>query len=318
MSYDQCRVKKMKIRTSSSIEVILNAASGPSDGEETRQIVADCFNQNKTDVHIHMAKSGEHISELARKAVNSDCKTIVAGGGDGTISAIAEEMIGTDKIIGILPLGTLNHFAKDLNIPMEIDEAVQIILAGHSAKMDVGEVNGKIFINNSSLGLYPDIVRGRDHRQRLGYGKWSSLVRSAFKVLRRIPLIDVRLNIEGEEITTRTPFIFIGNNEYQMDGFNIGGRSRVDGGHLSLYMSKRTGRLGLLQLAIRALFGNLGQAEDFVSLTTDEVSIKTRHKQIRVAMDGEVAMIQSPLNYRIRPGALNVLVPAETYIEESD
>ncbi|MEO6050823.1 MAG: diacylglycerol kinase family protein [Pyrinomonadaceae bacterium] len=299
----------------SSIEVILNAASGPCDAEETREIVADSFNQSKADVHIHMARSGEHISTLARKAVQSDCKTIVAGGGDGTISTIAEEMIGTDKILGILPLGTLNHFAKDLKIPLEIGEAVQIILAGHSAKVDVGEVNGQIFVNNSSLGLYPDVVRGREHRQRLGYGKWSSLVRSAFKVLRRHPLIDVRLNVEGNEATTRTPFIFIGNNEYEMDGFNIGGRSRIDAAHLSLYMSTRNGRLGLLRHAIRALFGNLSQAKDFVSLTTDEVSIKTRHKQIRVAMDGEVRMMQSPLNYRIRPGALTVLVPAETDIE---
>ena len=302
----------------SPIEVILNAASGPSDGRETRQIVADSFSQSKTEVHIHMPRRGEDVSELARKVIKGDSQTIVAGGGDGTISAIAEEIIGTDKFLGILPLGTLNHFAKDLNIPQEIDAAVQIILAGHSSKVDVGEVNGRIFVNNSSLGLYPDVVRGREHRQRLGYGKWSSLIRSAFKVLRRHPLMDVRLNVDGKEMATRTPFIFIGNNEYEMDGFNIGGRSRIDGGRLCLYMSRRTGRFGLLQHAIRALFGNLSQAKDFVSLTTDEVSITTRHKQIRVAMDGEVTMMQSPLNYRIRPGALNVLVPPDTDIEASD
>ncbi|MEO6654973.1 MAG: diacylglycerol kinase family protein [Pyrinomonadaceae bacterium] len=300
---------------SSSIEIILNAASGPSDGEETRRKVADSFQLGKADGHIHMPENGEDISTLARKAAQSDCKTIVAGGGDGTISAIAEEIIGTDKLLGILPLGTLNHFAKDLNIPADIDAAAQIILAEHSAKVDVGEVNGRIFVNNSSLGLYPDVVRGREHRQRLGYGKWISLVRSAFKVLQRHPLIDVRLNVDGEEITTRTPFIFIGNNEYEMEGFNIGGRSRLDDGNLSLYMTTRTGRFALFRLAVRALVGNLGQAKDFVSLTTSQVSIRTRHKHVRVAMDGEVTMMQSPLNYRIRPGALTVLVPDATNFE---
>lgn len=285
---------------------------------ETKQIVTDSFKAGKADVHINMAGRGEDISTLAREAIKSDCKIVVAGGGDGTISAVAEKIIGTGKILGILPLGTLNHFAKDLNIPMEIDDAVQIILAGHTANVDVGEVNGRIFVNNSSLGLYPDVVRAREHRQRLGYGKWISLLRSAVEVLRRHPLIDIELKVKGEEMTARTPFIFIGNNEYKMDGFNIGSRSRIDDGKLSLYMTTLTGRLALLQIAIRASFGDLSQVKDFVSLTTDEVTIKTRHKQMRVAMDGEVSMLRSPFNFRTRPGALTVLVPAEKDVEASE
>lgn len=301
---------------SSSIEVILNAASGVCDTEEVRKLVADSFGPSKMDVNIHVARDGDEICEIAQRAVDSDCKIIVVGGGDGTISCVVAEMIGTDKVLGLLPLGTLNHFAKDLKIPLTIDDAVRIILAGHSQKVDVGEVNGRIFVNNSSLGLYPDVVRGRERRERLGYGKWTSLIRSAFKVLRRHPLIDVRLNVAGDEMFIRAPFVFIGNNDYEMDGFNIGSRSRIDGGHLSLYTTTRTGRLGLFRLAIRALFGRLGQAKDFVSLTADEVQIETRRKQLRVAMDGEVTVMQSPLRYRIRPGALRVIVPSETGNEE--
>jgi len=294
------------------INIIINASSGTSDKEDERRILADIFEANGVDARIELAQSGAEIVEMAKRAAHGDGQTIVAGGGDGTISAVAAELVGTEKILGVLPLGTLNHFAKDLNIPLNLEEAARAIIAGHVAKVDVGEVNGQIFINNSSLGLYPDVVRRREQRQRLGYGKWNSLLRSAFKVLRRYPFLDIRLNADGKEIVTRTPFVFIGNNTYEMESFNIGGRTCLDAGHLSLYMTPRTGRLALLKIALRALFGNLRQGKDFMSLCTDEVWIGTRRRQLRVAMDGEVLMLETPLHYRVRPAALRVIVPAKT------
>jgi len=300
------------------IDVIINAASGTSDKEDERQILANIFETSGIDARIELAKSGEEIVEIAKRAVKSGGQTIVAGGGDGTISAVAAELVGTEKILGVLPLGTLNHFAKDLNIPLDLEEAARTIIAGHVAKVDVAEVNGQIFINNSSLGLYPDIVRRREQRQRLGYGKWNSLLRSAFKVLRRYPFLNIRLNADGKEIVTRTPFVFIGNNSYEMESFNIGGRTCLDAGHLSLYMTPRTSRFGLLQMALRALFGNLQQAKDFVSLCTDEIWIETKRKQLRVAMDGEVEMLETPLHYRVRPAALRVIVPVKIEEEKNE
>jgi len=300
------------------INVIINAASGTSDKEDERRILADVFEANGIDTQINLAQSGAEIVEIAKRAARGNGQMIVAGGGDGTISAVAAELIGTEKILGVLPLGTLNHFAKDLNIPLDLEEAARTIIAGCVAKVDVGEVNGHIFINNSSLGLYPDVVRRREQRQRLGYGKWNSLLRAVFKVLRRYPFLDIRLNAEGKEIVTRTPFVFVGNNTYEMESFNIGGRSCLDAGHLSLYMTPRTGRFGLLQMALRALFGNLRQSKDFVSLCTDEVWIETRRRQLRVAMDGEVLMLVTPLHYRVRPAALRVIIPAKTEDETNE
>jgi len=294
------------------IKIIINAASGASDKEDERRMLADIFKTSNIDAQIELARSGSDIVEMARKAAQSDFEIVVAGGGDGTVSAVASELIGTEKTLGVLPLGTLNHFAKDLNIPLELEAAARVIIEGRSVRVDVGEVNGRIFINNSSLGLYPDVVRRREQRQKLGYGKWNSLLRSAFKVLRRYPFVNIRLNVDGKEMTTRTPFVFIGNNVYEMDSFNIGGRSCLDAGNLSLYMTPRVGRFGLLQLALRSLFGKLSQSKDFVSLCTDEILIETKHKQMRVAMDGEVLMMETPLRYQLRPGALRVIVPNET------
>ncbi|MFY9554500.1 MAG: sphingosine kinase, partial [Blastocatellia bacterium] len=176
-------------------------------------------------------------------------------------------------------------------------------------QVDVGEVNDRIFLNNSSLGLYPRIVRHRERQQRLGVGKWPAYLWAGLAVLRRYPFVDVRLIVDGEVFFTRTPFVFIGNNVYEMEGFNVGTRARVDAGVLSLYVTNSIGRFGLLRLALRVLLGRLRDAGDLETMTTNETRVETRRRLVRVATDGEVALMPSPLHYRIRPGALRVLVP---------
>jgi diacylglycerol kinase family enzyme len=126
---------------------------------------------------------------------------------------------------------------------------------------------------------------------------------------RRYPFLYVRLCVDGEELVRQTPFVFIGNNAYQLDLFNIGARACLNTGALSLYVAHRTGRLGLLTLALRALLGRLRSTKDFDTLCIKEVSIETRSTRLLVATDGEVRVMETPLYYRIRPGALRVVVP---------
>jgi diacylglycerol kinase family enzyme len=291
--------------------VIINATSGADDKESARARLAELFAERGLDARITLARSGEEIVELAeRAALCEDCETVIAGGGDGTINAVASVLVGTRKRLGVLPLGTLNHFAKDLKIPLDLDDAAGNIFDAHVARVDVGEVNGRIFLNNSSLGLYPSIVRQREKQQeRLGRGKWPAFIWASLSVLRRYPFLTVRLSTDREELVRRTPFVFVGNNEYEMESFNVGARSCLDAGHLSLYTSQRTGRLGLLRFAVRALFGGLRKEKDFDALCTKEVWIETRRTRLRVATDGEVTVMNTPLHYRVLPGALNIIVP---------
>jgi len=291
------------------VDIIINLNSGATEKEEARRLLADVFAASGIEARISLADTGAEVVALARRAALSDAQTIVAGGGDGTISAVASALIGTNKALGVLPLGTLNHFARDLGIPLKLEAAARTIVAGHAIRIDVGEVNERIFLNNSSLGLYPSIVHHRDKQQRLGHGKWPAFLWAAFTVLRRYPFLDVRLSADGKELKSRTPFVFIGNNEYEMESFKIGGRACLNAGHLSLYVSHRTGRLGLLRLALRALLRRLQGADDFVALCSSEIWIETRRRRMRVSTDGEVVVMQSPLHYRVRPGALRVIVP---------
>lgn len=294
-----------------AVEVIINAGSGSVSGEATMQLNS-LFEKNGISARIQLGTDGEETTKLVRQAAAGDGEILVIGGGDGTIGAAASEAVRADKVLGILPLGTLNNFSKDLGLPQELAGAVRVIAAGRTVTVDVAEANGRIFVNNSSIGLYPRIVIHREKQQRLGRGKWPAAFGAALRMFRRSPFLKVKIKLKGEELLRKTPFVFVGNNEYEMELYNIGRRERLDQGQLSLYCLRRSGRWGVALLLFHTLTGRLAQWEDFEAATTDEVTIETRKWQLPVALDGEVVLMESPLNYRIRPKALKVRVPAET------
>jgi YegS/Rv2252/BmrU family lipid kinase len=297
------------------LKIIISAGAGPGDNTKAAERLAEIFKENEIDVDISLAQSGAEVTEFAEEAARGPYKVVVAAGGDGTVNSVAAAVVDSDKILGILPLGTLNHFARDLNIPFDIEAAAQTIIAGHTTEIDVAEVNDRIFLNNSSLGLYPMIVREREKRQRLGYRKWPAFFWATIQALRRYPFLDVRLRVNGELFDRLTPFVFVGNNEYAMDLLNIGVRNRIDDGVLSIYITHRTSRLRLITLALRAVFGRLRNDKDFLALRSNEVKILTRRKRLRVAFDGEIKWMQTPLQYRVRSRALRVIVPKNSEAE---
>jgi YegS/Rv2252/BmrU family lipid kinase len=293
----------------SPVKVIISAGAGPGDNNEASERLIQIFTENRIDADISLAHSGAEVTELAREAARNSYKVIVAGGGDGTVNSVAAAVVDSDKTLGVLPLGTLNHFARDLKIPFDLQAAAQTIVAGHTTEVDVAEVNNRIFLNNSSLGLYPVIVREREKRQRLGYKKWPAFIWATIQALRRYPFLDVRMHVKDELVSRTTPFVFIGNNQYAMESFNIGLRDRLDRGVLSVYLTDRIGRLKLIGLALRALVGRLRDDKDFLALNSNDVKIQTAHKRLRVAFDGEVEVMETPLLYRVRSRALRVIVP---------
>jgi YegS/Rv2252/BmrU family lipid kinase len=290
--------------------VIINGSAGNGHDEDAARELEEKFAAAGFTAKVTLAGSGDDMIAAARAGIKGGADLVVAGGGDGTINAVASVVAGSGVPFGVLPLGTLNHFAKDLGIPLKLDDAVRALAGGRVARVDVGEVNGRIFLNNSGLGLYPDIVHDREKQQRrLGRGKWVAAFWATVSALRRYPFLSIRLDVDGERLARRTPFVFIGNNEYQMEGLAIGERACLDDGKLSLYVAQRPGRLGLLRFALRALRGTLAQERDFDVLLAEQMEIESRHRRLRVALDGEVTVMNTPLRYRVRPGALAVIVP---------
>ncbi|MDO8942237.1 MAG: diacylglycerol kinase family protein, partial [Desulfobacterales bacterium] len=217
---------------------------------------------------------------------------------------------GKNIRLGVLPLGTLNHFARDLQIPLVIDDAIEVIAAGASRAVDVGAVNDEIFINNSSIGVYPFLVLDRERRQaHQGMSKWPAMFMACLRALRNLPIRKLRIRARDSQEAVRSPCVFIGNNRYDLEGRSFGSRQRLDAGELCLYVAKRQGRLALLWLAVKSVLG-LENQRDLRILTLDSLEVDSRRKRLLVACDGEIRIMQTPLQYRTRPAALQVFFPS--------
>lgn len=292
------------------ITAIINASSGAPSDDEAHKRLGTVLQSKGLDWEIRTARSGSEIFALGQEAAKSQSDVVVAGGGDGTINCVASSLIGSEKIFGVLPLGTLNHFAKDLEIPLELESAVDNIAAGRIVAVDVGEVNGRFFLNNSSIGIYPKIVDRREAQQKkVGRSKGMALFSASLRTLRRYPAFRVRVSADHRKFSRRTPVVFVGNNEYQIEGISLGTRKSLEGGTLCLYVLHDAGLWGLAKFAARAVLGKAWTMTEFDAVKAREVLIETRRRSLRVALDGEVDNLETPLLYRIRPRALKVVVP---------
>jgi diacylglycerol kinase family enzyme len=298
------------VRPAASTVVLVNGRAGVTlGGGDLRRNLERLFQDAGCAVEIRTLNDGEDPAEAAREA-RARAAVVVAAGGDGTVSAVASGLAGSDAALGILPMGTLNHFAKDLRIPLDVAAAVAVIAAGHVAIVDVGQVNERVFVNNSSIGIYPSIVDAREQLRREGHAKWPAMILATLRILRRYRGVRVTIEAGGRRHTRRTPFVFVGNNEYTIDGPRLGRRIRVDGGTLFVYLAPRLRARDLPLLLVKAAFGRARAAGGFEIVPATELWIGlSRTRRLRVAYDGEVAYMQTPLHYRVRPGALRVVVP---------
>jgi diacylglycerol kinase family enzyme len=291
------------------IPVVLNNASGPAKARADAAQVRAAFAAHGADAHLIEASGADLVAALQGAAAQRP-PLLVVGGGDGSVSAAAAAVVDSPTTLGVLPLGTLNHFARDLGLPLDLPGAVRVALQGRPRPVDVGQVNDCIFINNTGLGLYPELVRRREAQQRLlGRGKWPSFAWALLAVLRQYPFVDVTIMVDGQAEHRRTPFVFVGNNEYRIQGLKVGARDRLDAGTLSLYLAPRAGRRALIRLALTALLNRSNPSREFEAMTATRIVIKTHRHEAHVSTDGEVRRMPMPLDIRVRPGALQVKVP---------
>jgi diacylglycerol kinase family enzyme len=301
--------------------VVLNCSAGTDSKEDIPEKLKKIFAEKNFPVKILLIGPDVDLRKAISDEVEAGCQLIVAGGGDGTINAVAEHVRGCTATFGVLPLGTLNHFAKDLGIPTDLDKAVDVIINGVTKPVDAGEVNGKIFLNNSSMGLYPQLVRDREAQQQQGRGKWLAFTKSLLTVLVKYKYYRAHIVVDGKEIIRETPLVFIGNNRYKLTGTDLGTRERLDEGVLSINIPHSIGRFGLIVLSLKALFGKLREDTSFDEYLTKEFYIDTRSfrrpnwlrrkKRLQnIAVDGEVLLLEKPLKYKVLPKVLNVLVPS--------
>jgi diacylglycerol kinase family enzyme len=297
--------------------VLLNESAGTLAASKTSDEpgrIRAAFEAQGVEVDVRLVPPDD-LERVAREAgADPALAAVVAGGGDGTLNTIAAALAGSGKPLGVLPLGTHNHFAKDIAVPLDLDAAVAAlargVARGESRDVDVGEVNGRLFLNFSGIGLHPQVVKHRDvQRAVLGRKKFFALFVALLRVLRRPPVLRARL--EGDALSVRriTPSVIVCNNPHQMRVFGVDNVSHVDRSLLNVYVARSTSWAGLVWLIVRAAFRTLDSARNFEAFTLHDVTIHTRRRSARVSIDGEVTDLATPLVYRVRRDGLRVVTP---------
>jgi diacylglycerol kinase family enzyme len=287
---------------------LLNPRAGTQDDAAVERVTEGLRRTGVGEPEIRIAE-GPLVRTAASDALARGSTILVAGGGDGTVSAVASAILGSDAALGILPLGTLNHFAKDVGVPLDLDDAIRAVGAGRLVRVDVADVNGHPFINNASVGMYASLIAERQAMQRLGRRKWLAHGLAAARVWHRYHRLHVLLGADGRQRAVRTPFVFIGNNEYQLSGLDLGGRAKLDAGRLHVCMAPGMPRHRVARMILVAIFGDVCELEGFESFTASEVTLDGGTTRLRVSLDGEVVTLDNPLTFRVRPRALPVIVP---------
>ena len=296
------------------IPVLVNRGGGAASrhGEALRDLLEQAFAAAGRTIALDLVDGADMVAAAAQVA---DRPLVVVGGGDVTIVCAAGALLkaGGMAALGVLPLGTRNHLAGELGMPADLAAAAQAIVAGEIRRIDVGRVNGRLFVNNAAVGLYPELVRGREERQERGLPKWLANAPATWEALKRLRHHRLRLRLPGSTQAIRTPLLFIGNNRYELELGRVGQRAALDDGVLSIYALGRSSRVGLIRTAIKTALGRADPDQDFAAIgEADRFEVDVHAGAIDVALDGEVVRLASPLCFSIDAGALPVKVPKES------
>jgi diacylglycerol kinase family enzyme len=269
------------------------------------------------DPEFRVVRKSSALPFEARRARDRSA-TVIAAGGDGTITTVAEALAGSPCALGIVPLGTFNFFARSLGLPEDPRAAVAALVDGKPTAVDVAEVNGRLFLNNASLGLYPALLE----RREAAYARFGrSRLTAYWSALRLLCTYDrpSRLRITMDERATylRSPMVFLARNAYQLEQYGmVEGAELIRQGKMALYIAPELRRWRLLLFALKMALRRAQPYRDFLLEGVQEVSIETRAQRRTIARDGERAKMRAPFQFRIRPGALRVIVPKGAALAE--
>ena len=288
------------------LPVIVNAAGGSASraGDSLREIIQSAFDAAGQPIVLELVPGEELQAALERHA---PARRIAVGGGDGTLASGAAAALRSGAELAVLPLGTRNHFARQLGIPLKIDEAARLAATGAARRIDVGQAGDRVFINNLSAGAYVDLVRERE-TSRLP--KLLATIPATWHTLRKLRSRRFELTIDDQPKPVRTPLLFVGNNRYEVEEGRPAERACLDDGMLSIYAVAPLSRTALVAATLRTLVGRARMHRDFcLDAEAREVRIAGPGDSIEVALDGERVRFDLPLTIRIRPRALAVVVP---------
>lgn len=297
---------------SAKVCVVMNRGSGKKKHVELRDMLNARLAPACGSFALRESRKGSDLPALARKVATEGFDLVIAAGGDGTQSAVAGALVDSNVVMGVLPGGTFNYFARDLGVGETVEEALDTILDARVEAVDLGDVNGLIFLNNVSLGAYPQILKTREGiykrwgRSRLA-AYWSVMV--ALRRLRRPMQLVAR--VDGQESRYTSALVFVARSAYQLDSFGLEGAEEIRRGEFAVLIAKAKRPLPLMRSALRMAMGKSAKDDDFDLILTDALTIETPKRRQLVAHDGEKATLESPFKLKVRHDGLRVLLPRD-------
>lgn len=295
-----------------AIEVILNAKSGSQKSDEARATIERMFGESGRAFQITTA-TGEQLGRVTKERAAKECDILVAAGGDGTICCVAEAALKHGKTLGVIPLGTFNYFAKNLSIPLEPEAAARVILEGNTVRAPVLDLNGRLILNNTSIGIHPAVLlKRRQIYRRWGRNQISAYLSVVLTAFQPPPRLRVKLATEEGEVMRETPLVMVCSNAFQMEAFGLAGQECLARGDFALYVARMAGRMTILRHGCRTFLKRLRPGIDYEVICTSDVTVETlRRPRFQAAVDGDLEKLESPLRFRVGPEALCVLAPKE-------
>jgi diacylglycerol kinase family enzyme len=297
--------------------IVINARSGHHDADAEREVMAQVFRDAGREFEFLQINEPSEITSLARRAVElarTRGGVVVAAGGDGTINAVASEVLGSGCPFGVLPEGTFNYFGRAHGIPQDTQAAATALVGASISPVQVGKVNGQVFLVNASVGLYPQLLENREAwKKQLGRSRAVAFASGLATLLRSQIQLQLQIESAGQATALRTPTLFVGNNHLQLARVGIAEKDTeaVEHGRLAAVVVRPIGTLALFGLLIRGLLGRLGDAENIESFSFRRLTVTPkRRRRIKVATDGEVTWMRPPLVFEVAPEPLLLLVPA--------
>ena len=277
--------------------LFLNRSAGVTDAEPLRLAAAE----EGLEV-IDLAPDVDVAREI-RDRLARGIRLFVAAGGDGTVHHVMQALVHGDAVLAIIPMGTFNHFARDLGIPLDWREALEVALHGESVPIDVGRVNDRFFVNNVSIGLYPELLR-IEARGR-GYSRWRARLIAFYRTLRKYPHVTLAIESDYHQQLIRTHVFMVSNNQYDLERVGIGApRATLTAGQLSVYWLPHTSRLRLMRFVTRYVRGRVREIPGFRSFRTRRMRVQSSRPTLHLGIDGELFKLATPLVITIAPQSL--------------
>ncbi len=297
--------------------LVMNAGSGSGDSEAIQDTIGTAMAAAKRSFELLLVTDSSGLIDTARRALRlaqEQNGVVVAVGGDGTLSAVGQVVLGSGVPFGLLPQGTFNYFGRSFGIPQDTALALSGLLDAVIKPVNVGMVNDRVFLVNASLGLYPQLLEDREaFKQRFGRSRLVALGSALVTLLKAHRQLRVQIENDGETRQLRTPTIVVDNNALQLEHMGLAESAELARNHLVAITSKPTGRLALYGLLLRGLLSRLGEDEHIISFGFDTMTVRLGpgRRRTKVAMDGEISWLHSPLVFRVAEDQLPLLVPRD-------